>query len=58
MKKKVRYTKNYTKLVRLLVILRNCINQSFKGLGGKHFVHNLILFYIVLTKLQDAFYRF
>ena len=31
---------------------------SIKGIGGiKDFFHNLILFYIVFTKLQDAFYR-
>ena len=32
-----------------------------KGIGGegvKHFFGNLILFYIVFTKLQDNFYRF
>ena len=27
------------------------------GMGVKHFFRNLILFYIVFTKLQDAFYR-
>ena len=46
-----------TKRINLLqVIFLN--NFQVKGIGGNTFFWNLILFYIVFTKLQDAFYRF
>ena len=36
--------------------------RTIKGIGeggkGNHLFHNLVLFYRVLTKLQDAFYKF
>ena len=39
--------------------IKNLISFYIKDIGGvSHVFYKLILFYLVFTKLQDAFYRF